>query len=674
MSRQAESLRPTATQSHFVLTLASMPGVKLHIKGFESESHQLCDDYRLTIRLLTDFPLDSGELLGQDATLYLFGAQDPCPLSGTIEQWVEQGADRQGYHYRLVLASPLALLKRSRANRVFTRMSVMAIVKYILTAAGFPDNKLRSSPDGEPLPMTVQYDESDFEFISRLLKKHGYVFGFVEVSEGVCLHLCPGIRELAATMAPRTLDYQPPTGLLPGAERIWAIRRHTRLLTDSLHYDDYDYQGEGTLALGSGNETDVPGCGVDHRYAEHYRSLSQGRRLAGIRQRALDALRQQLIVDTDCRGLYPGQILHINGHPEFDGSYWVVRVEHRGEQGGSLDYGGETRGMTYRNQACLVPSALPYQAMPPGSRRVYATFHAVITQEVDEAGRYRIRLPFEQPPDGPSSSPTRLIQPYGGQDHGAHFPLTCGTEVLVCGENGDLDRPVILGALYNRQASSPVTADNAYQNCLATRAGHQLLMDDQPKREAVALSTGQGDNLLCLDAAVKGHSASLVSGQGELAVTARFDLDFSADGGQRLQCGAELGIEAGQSVDMRTLTGDIQMTAAADIRYRAGGDVVCQALQGQLSLSAKEQLAMAAGGEARFEVSRGDLSWLAPQGDIQLASGADITLGTGEGCITISQGGATVRLDSEGNLQVNARQITLSAENIVLRGEAILDN
>jgi len=93
--------------------------------------------------------------------------------------------------------------------------------------------------------------------------------------------------------------------------------------------------------------------------------------------------------------------------------------------------------------------------------------------QMDAEGRYWVELHFDtaQPGAQRASHPIRLAQPFAGPSYGMHFPLRRGTEVAVAFSNGDIDRPVIVGALYNAASPSPVVSSNATKHQIKTASG-----------------------------------------------------------------------------------------------------------------------------------------------------------------------------------------------------------
>ncbi|AUX21280.1 uncharacterized protein SOCEGT47_017610 [Sorangium cellulosum] len=99
---------------------------------------------------------------------------------------------------------------------------------------------------------------------------------------------------------------------------------------------------------------------------------------------------------------------------------------------------------------------------------------------IDPTGRYTVQFHFDTAAGGgaKASRPVRMAQPHAGPGYGMHFPVKPGTEVLLGFIDGDPDRPIILGAIPNESAPSPVTASNARVNQIRTVSGIVVELDD----------------------------------------------------------------------------------------------------------------------------------------------------------------------------------------------------
>ncbi len=665
-----------ANTSHFSINISGLPDELLTVTGFSSHKDSLCEDYQFEISVVSAALLEPAMVLNKDTSLNLIWSANDRKISGLVSGYTAHGKDSNGYHYSLTLNSFLWRLKKYRSNRVFTGLTAKQIVSSVLNNAQFPMSKLSYSAADPLIDMLVQYDETDYEFLTRFMRKQGFVYSFIENDSGPeTLHICDTSEALSGNSMAIDLAYVAPSGNVRMSESIFAFSRKAQLLTKEVIYDDYNYEQPQELLTQTDNSAEQIGFGSDYRWGENYKQTPIGNSFAQIRQQSYDCARDVIIIDTDCRALRPGMMLNVYDHPDYNGSFFVTRVEHKASQGQGVEYGMNVKGLTYKNQVYLLPAGTSYKAPLLSNKRVFATFNATIAQGVDEKGRYLVNLPFNQNGEGDPSKPTRLMQPYGGSGHGMHFPYVPGTEVLVCGENGDLDRPVILGALYNENAPSPVNAGNAHENKVVSRAGNTLLMDDKKGEEKVSLGTSSENNAFILDATNGQHSATLQSLKGDISVAAKRSIHFVSEADVNVTSKADVNTLAQNNVQVQTREGDISFTAATDFHANAENNVRLQALEGSAEITASDAIKLQAGQDVSLYVEQGNLELQAPAGDINLQANANITLkGNGSGSIQISQSGASIELDAGGNLSIDANNITLSAGNIVIKGNAISNN
>ncbi|MCL2101741.1 MAG: contractile injection system protein, VgrG/Pvc8 family [Fibromonadales bacterium] len=98
---------------------------------------------------------------------------------------------------------------------------------------------------------------------------------------------------------------------------------------------------------------------------------------------------------------------------------------------------------------------------------------------IDSQGRYIVRMPFDEENEGMTSSlPVHLAQSFAGEDFGVHFPLRKDTPVLIAFENGDIDKPIALGAIPRDEHKGPVAGINSFQNILKTSSGIKFVLND----------------------------------------------------------------------------------------------------------------------------------------------------------------------------------------------------
>jgi hypothetical protein len=168
--------------------------------------------------------------------------------------------------------------------------------------------------------------------------------------------------------------------------------------------------------------------------------------------------------------------------------------------------------LTYSNRFSAIPSDIQFR---PERKTPKPKFNGIINAtvdaagdgkdgEVDDQGRYKIILPFDQSgnKDGKASRWVRMAQPYSGSDYGMHFPLHKGAEVLLTFVDGDPDRPIISGSIPNPDTTSPVTDANQTKSVVRDNYGNELVFDATPGDEHIRLQTPHNNSGLELGRSV----------------------------------------------------------------------------------------------------------------------------------------------------------------------------
>ncbi|MGO1081361.1 phage baseplate assembly protein V, partial [Inquilinus sp. CA228] len=174
-------------------------------------------------------------------------------------------------------------------------------------------------------------------------------------------------------------------------------------------------------------------------------------------------------------------------------------VLHAGTQyvAGAFWEGGEPGEIGYRNHISAIRHATPYRSPRRTPRPIMAGVMPAMIDAPDDyndravldaEGRYKVVANFDMAADPTyqHSGFIRMAQPYAGTKAGLHFPLARGTEVALGWEDGDPDRPIILGAAPHSRTISPVTSRNQTENRIQTLAGTALIMNDGTPAGATA--------------------------------------------------------------------------------------------------------------------------------------------------------------------------------------------
>ena len=686
ISRQS-SKHSSASQSHFAFRVRGIPDETFAVAEFTGSEHALSEDFLFAVTLRSEGVIEPAHAVGQRGVFELGWSNPAVFVHGVVRDFNFAGETPAGYEYIASLTSPLFPLKLAQHNRVFLNKTVTQVVEEVLLGVGLQADDF-SFVTRQQYPLReycVQYDETDYDFLQRIIAHYGLFFRFASDREKSRIVFHDAGEDLPALSGGELL-YQEQSGTNRGLETIFAFRPRGQMLSARVQLRDYNYRTpQFPLEVNASQTGKAGGDGDDRRFGENFKNPDEGQLLARVRQQAHDCQRETFVAESDCQGIVPGCHLRMSGHPaaELNGEYLVVEVEHQGEQGSGAAYAGNRQGMTYRNKLLMLRAGVAYRKPLPQRRVVNATFSARVETTggeyayLDTEGRYRVRVDFDygDAAEGQASHAVRLLQPYGGDLYGQHFPLHAGTEVAMTCINGDLDRPILLGVLPNPDSASPVSTANPTQNILRTWGGNQLIMDDQRGKERIDLFTLERKNILTLDADSAGHAVRLATEEGEMEVYAKKELRLESGDTQTLQSGNDHLVRVENAQRLMSKNQQLQMQAATDIQMQAGEHILYLAENGDLTQSAAGNMLTEVGQSQSIEVKGQNLDILVEQGGINIQAARALTVkGRGGGTLHIGQGSGAIEINSAGDLTLATPSLCINAALINIKAGSIGNN
>jgi hypothetical protein len=210
--------------------------------------------------------------------------------------------------------------------------------------------------------------------------------------------------------------------------------------------------------------------------------------------------------------------------------FLLTEVTHDAEQ---ITSGTQSDGKSwrYRNAFVAVPAdrtfrprrATPWPMITSMlTGKIYNAAGDSSAAPVDEYGRYQVEMPFALQANnsgGQSTCQIRMAQPYAGSEFGMHFPLHGGTEVTLSFLNGDPDRPVISGALFDATHVDPVTDHNATQGGIKTYSGSSIGFEDDSGNSKISIAAGSGGAAITVGTLGKSHTGPLTLDNVIIAAT-----------------------------------------------------------------------------------------------------------------------------------------------------------
>lgn len=505
-------------EQKFTFISDALPHETFGVVSFRG-SEGLSQPYAFEILLISsDLEIDLEKVLQNRVrlTIHRQGQADVVynGILATFEQ--QREIDRKGL-YRAYMVPKLWWLSITRHNQIFLDKTVREIVDACLKDGGMTDQdyEFRLQETYAPIDYVCQYGESHLNFISRWLEREGIYYFFDQTAGGEKIVFTD--TQIAHVDLPQgnTLSYSPPSGLEAGhkSEIIQSLTCRRRLTPASVFLKDYNYR-KPSLDLTGSAVVSESGRGQVYIYNEHFRTAEDGTRLAKIRAEALLCRREEFEGESSIPFLLPGFTFNLKTHyrESYNQKYLTVEVHHEGNQPSFMLSGFQTgsgRGEAppaYRNTFNAIKASAQFRPEQKAIKpRISGTLIAKIdaagsgqAAELDDQGRYKVVLPFDLSgrADGKASAWVRMAQPYAGTDHGMHFPLHKGTEVMLTFLDGDPDRPFIAAAVPNPETPSPVNADNQTTSVIQTAGQNKIVMGDQPGSEHVHIGSPNGKSFI----------------------------------------------------------------------------------------------------------------------------------------------------------------------------------
>ncbi|MCU0612640.1 MAG: type VI secretion system tip protein VgrG [Candidatus Eisenbacteria bacterium] len=468
-SRNTRRDAPYTQEDRLIAVYTPLPEDTLLLQAFSGEEG-VSRPFRFQLDLLSEDPAVAHDrIVGQPITVALRRDDgEPRYFNGVVSRFALTGEDERFTHYRAEMVPWLWLLTRTADCRIFQNMTIPAIIAKIFTDLGFTNHKNMLQGSFEPREYCVQYRETDFTFVSRLMEEYGICYFFTHEKDKHTLILansttahqpCPGQSRARVDYTATGIEQQ---------DVVTGWRAEYELRTGKVALTDYNFETPSTdLAVTETTIAEVGGnAGYEiYDYPGEYEKKPQGQRLAKLRIEEEEASTIVMRGTGLCRAFIPGYRFDLAEHTRQDMNtgYVLTEVRHTASVGESYTTGDDSKE-TYSNQFTCIPQSVPYR--PPRVTRkpaVQGSQTAVVVgkkgEEIwtDKYGRVKVQFHWDREGnyDEKSSCWVRVSQNWAGKRWGAVFLPRVGQEVIVDFLEGDPDQPIITGRVYNAEEMPP---------------------------------------------------------------------------------------------------------------------------------------------------------------------------------------------------------------------------
>ncbi len=482
------------------MTLKSDLGDKL-LPASLSGSEQLGRLFSYQLKLLSkDSEIKLLPLLGSSMTVTFESDGYKRHFNGMVSEISQTGfesyQEERHAEYAVTLVPKAWLLLHKVDCRIYLKMSVPDIVKTVLSEIGYGDVKLSLSGNYSPREYCVQYREDYFNFISRLMEQEG-IYYFFQHTDGVhTLVLADSLGAHAATAGYAELPYRPQSADSRAALEISITDFSSARSVQTTKYSltDYDPLKPKTSLLGTeaisnaDNNHSVPGL-ESFDFPGDHETGDAGKRYAQVRLEAINVSQSRCSGATNAPGLLTGALFKLTKFPrgELNQEYLVtgstVHIENAARTSGQQD------GELFFCNFSVVQSRQPFRTMPTAVKPMIVGLQTAVVAgsdaaediAVDKYGRIQVTFHWNKPDkkNAHVSCPVRVASSWAGKNWGTvHIPRV-GQEVVISFLEGDPDRPLVIGSVYNADNMPPYALpDNKTQSGIKSRSHEGGAADD----------------------------------------------------------------------------------------------------------------------------------------------------------------------------------------------------
>jgi len=583
-----------------VLLLKNMGGGEELGRLFEYELQLTSNDAAIDLNQLLGKPMGLSLQLNDGGERHFHGIVSRCSQNVDLGQFAS---------YQVTLRPWLWLLSRTSDCRIFQNLSIPQIIKQVFRDLGFSDFEDTLSQPYREWEYCVQYRENSFDFVSRLMEQEGIYYFFRHEKDRHVLVLADAYGAHSTVPGYEAVPYYPRDEQQRERDHIFDWHLAQQVQPGSLELNDYDFQRPSARidvrsvmprphTAGDYPLYDYPGTYVQSQDGEHY---------ARTRIEALQSLHERVELSGNARGLGSGHLFSLSGFSRHDQNreYLIVGARYSIVQE-SLESGGGGGGAQFESGLTCIDAQQSFRPLAETLRPIVKGPQTAIVvgpsgEEIwtDQFGRVKVHFYWDRHDQSNENSSCwiRVSQAWAGKNWGSMQIPRIGQEVIVSFLEGDPDRPIITGRVYNAEQSVPYDLPaNATQSGMKSRSSkggtpanfNEIRMEDKKGQEQLYIHAERNQDIVVEvdESHSVGHDRNKSVGRdetvtiGSTRLRAVGELDILVVGGKKtdsisqsyvIEVGENLRLVCGESVLELNASGQINLTGK-QISFYASGD------------------------------------------------------------------------------------------------------
>ena len=437
--------------------------------------------------------VDLGKLIGESVTVTVTLPEGGKRyFNGIVLEASQEAAAGDTTRYRLVMGPWLALLELGSDARIFQQKSVTDILERVFRGLNFSDFDTSGLIENyDPLEFCVQYNETHASFVHRLMQRFGIAYHHEHTADSHKLVLCDSHTSYGSSPGYASVPYCSDARTAENREHVSHWTSIRRIRSGKYAAKDYDYQQPNTalLAHDSAKQSFPHGDMELFAYPGGYTKQSVGNAVARIRIEEQACRESRFEGTAHCWGFVAGTTFKLTDHPQSDCNRTYLTtgidlsIDPLSDEETATRRPGEAGQFKHVCRVEAIPSDVSFRpARTAPQPRIAGVQTAVVvgpagqdvaTPYTNAQGSLRLQFRWDRygQSDDTSSAWVRCSQFWAGPSWGAVFLPRLGCEVAVAFEEGDPDRPLVIGSLYNGDNAPPLSLPDNAQNLIVQDDG-----------------------------------------------------------------------------------------------------------------------------------------------------------------------------------------------------------
>jgi type VI secretion system secreted protein VgrG len=644
------------TQEEQSLTVSTSLGQDTLLATRLQGEEYLSGLFRFTLEMKSeDNQLDFDSIVGTSVTVTINLANGSKRyINGIVGRFAQAGSDARFTTYYAEIHPWLWLLTMTQDCRIFQNQSVPEIMQTVFSDLGYTDYTLSLASTYASRDYCVQYQESAFAFVSRLMEEEGIFYYFTHsdgthtlvVADDASVHTaCPGLSELE-----------------------WARHQHSEhivkqctlgqhVVPNTFATDDFNFETPSTDLLVT--TTGSSGSLRIYDYPGKFTRKDSGEKQASLRLDAYELPAKLLRGESYCPTLTTGYAFALTTHERSDmnGTYILRWVSHTATQ------------ENYTNTFEAFPATTAFRPLPKTPKPTIVGLQTAMVvgksgEEIwtDKYGRVKVQFHWDQrgTRDENSSCWIRVAQGWAGKQWGTFFLPRIGQEVVVSFLNGDPDRPLITGSVYNAEQTVPYTLpEDQTKSTLKSHSSkggdgfNEIRFEDKKDNEELFIHAQKDLNIQVLNdvtSTISQNRLTTIQQGNETLVVSQGDRSVQVDTGKETHT-----VKSTRNV---AVTGDETHTNDANFTQEVSGDFVLK-VSGNLTLEVSGAVTIKAGTSILLQAGTS----LTNKAGTSLSNSAGTNIdSSATGNVSTSAGGMQT-VGANGSLVMGAPLVQLESSN-----------